>query len=412
MYYCSMKCTFAFLLCGGMLFSSCAGTRIHLSPPSDVPLMPYATDLWAEEKQSYLRGYINSETFEVVIPAQYGSAGNFIGDFTVVKKNRDSNKLSIINKQNVEIIRNVHSAYLYASEDGKNVFAFTKKYSGIKKSPYTVDDWLPIPSYDPRYIHYKLYNLTTGKLLLKSRVYFYRDLAWKKPGVMFIDNYMIYADTVYEIMENGDLKETTFAVDDFMTKAMEKRNLHPVENDFYFYFTPSIESSDVSFEPFDTEQLFKKIPDHLVLKRETIMEDGKPVYAIKPINRYDVYPLRKNRLLYEVKFGIREEGEGKAVDRTIMSSEYHFGLWDAVENEWVIYPVQSEFMFSKGFQQTEYAEWVHLDGGGFYNIVTRKKYRKKYDIGARYTSSWNYIDIMAYAGFKDDDNKNEEGEPF
>ena len=95
-----------------------------------------------------------------------------------------------------------------------------------------------------------------------------------------------------------------------------------------------------------------------------------------------------------------------------MSSEYYFGLWDAVENEWVIYPVQSEQRFSKGFQQTEYAEWVHLDGGGFYNIVTRKKYRKKYDISARYTSSWNYIDIMIYAGFKDDDNKNEEGEPF
>ena len=212
------------------------------------------------------------------------------------------------------------------------------------------------------------------------------------PEITFIDNYIFYFrdyfHAVYEIMDNGDLKETKFDVKDVtartdimmkadvMTKAMEKRNLHPVENDFYFYFSPSIKSSDVSFEPFDTEQFFKKIPDHLVLRRLNIREDGKPVYTIKPINRDDVYPLRKNRLLYNVELGIRREGEGKVVDRTTGIDEDRFGLWDAVENEWVIYPVQSEQRFSKGFQQTEYAEWVHLDGGGFYNIVTRKNTAK------------------------------------
>ena len=98
MYNRSVKCTFAFLLCGGMLFSSCAGTRIHLSPPSDVPLMPYGAYIETKEKRSYLRGYINPETFEVVIPAQYGAAGNFIGDFTVVKK-KQRQKQALDNQQ-------------------------------------------------------------------------------------------------------------------------------------------------------------------------------------------------------------------------------------------------------------------------------------------------------------------------
>jgi len=359
-------------------------------------------------------GYINPETFEVVIPAQYAVAGYFIGDFAIVRKDPDKNTRSIINKQNVVIISNVHRAHIYASEDGTNVFAFTQVHSGIMRSNFTSPGFVPFRVFDPRHTIYRVYNLTTGKLLLSERGDYMRND--RGPRVMFIDNYMIYFGIVYEIMNDGNLKKIEITVEDFMERAIEERNLRRVENDFHFNESLLFDSYFwYVAERFDIEQLFQNIPDHLVLlgneQSDWRFRDRKPVYQIRPINRDAVYPLRRNRLLYEVELGFKLEGEGRVSNRSMGSERRHFGLWDAVENEWVIYPIQSTMRSLTGFRQTEYAEWIHMEGQ-FYNILTRKKYRQKYFIIRNYAQDFTNTSIMTYAGFMNDDRKNEIGEYF
>ena len=66
-----------------LLFCSCATGKTTNTQNNNIPLMPYYKD-------GYF-GYVNAETFEIVIPAQFEKAGHFTGNFAIVQKGKKRN---------------------------------------------------------------------------------------------------------------------------------------------------------------------------------------------------------------------------------------------------------------------------------------------------------------------------------
>ena len=130
-----LLCTFS---CSGLKVNHSnvpEGRQVNHSNVSGVTdkLVPFRI---RSEEYGYLRGYVNFDTLEVVIPADYETAMNFTGDFAFVylPKEKRVNPKSwgrvIINKNNDIIFKNFWNIELIESEDGLTVYALTSRSRG------------------------------------------------------------------------------------------------------------------------------------------------------------------------------------------------------------------------------------------------------------------------------------------
>jgi len=94
----------------------------------NVTLMPY-------QDKTDLYGYINAETFEIVIPAQYEYTGPFVNGYAMVANKYEAfndNIYFLINKNNETVLKYFNYAFIYESEDSKTVYALTVTNTGIE----------------------------------------------------------------------------------------------------------------------------------------------------------------------------------------------------------------------------------------------------------------------------------------
>jgi hypothetical protein len=321
-------------------------------------------------------GFVNSTTFDIIIPGQYKEITNFVGGFAIVNNNNRRGNASIINTENTEIIRGAHWARLFTSEDGNIVFALTENYSGLGER----GSWRS-PGRKPQFTTYRLYNLNTGKLEYKYSTWF---RGYGLVDIMLIDNYLIKKtvnndwkeiNLVFRINNDSTLEKIEAEVNELMENIIAERNLQRIENDFHF-------NDELTFDPYfwyvadklDIEQLLENVPENLILSGMSAQNSWrfrteKQIYDIKPINRNLVYPLKRTRILYEVELTSNVEIKGRNTFR---------GLYCAIDNNWVIYPRQDDFWLDV-FSQTEFPEWIRR-GTWFYNISTKVRYREKFGI--------------------------------
>jgi hypothetical protein len=358
---------------GVLIFCSCsvpAMYKVGISPLNDITLMPFYSD-------SGDLGYINAETLKIIIPGQYTYAGPFTGDFAIVSKdeklsNTNTPNLFIINKNNEVVIKKINGAVLFASEDENHIFALTVNYSGIfwNKTPRLtiIHPLLPIPyidyDYQPKTTHYKLYNLNTGKCVIRDT----RDGfdKWERysvkndyrPKIMFFSHYLAYDEDLYEINSNGTLTKSKTSLDDAVSQIIKERNLSHIEinySDYRFYdFSSYLRYSD----NLDRDLLSKIVPDNMVIR------------GASPINQDEVHPLKSNNVLYTVKLRTNEQ-----------NWKDYVGLYDESAHTWIIPPL----LDGSEFSSTGYDDWVILKrwtGSGYindyYNIKKGKIYKGLY----------------------------------
>ena len=383
-----------------LLISSCALPKIERVPKihktetnssifDNVTFMPYIMVIGTEktpnhgspgfwDREILGKGYINAETFEIIIPAQYERAGNFVGNFAIVE-NRENHKDMIINKKNEIILSGFDGATLYQSEDGNTVFALTANISGVRRSIYT--GVLNTPLYEPANTTYRLYNLNTGRIVInRDKRSFGNE---KIPKIMFFGNYMTYDKDVYELKANGDLEENEIGFDEFLGNVTMQVNLYYDRKKISPHFWDRemreflLSNDTLDKHLTDINLMLKEVPDNLRIRGyslSAIWEYGddwtEKIDFTKyyPLNWDKSHPLVRKNWLYEIEF----------VDRR---QDQYFGLYNPFENIWVIPPTVPPDYFSH-FHQTSYDDWIRFgrEGGGgvFFNIKTRKKYKDLY----------------------------------
>lgn len=338
--------------------------------PKETYLMPYL-------KKDEGFGYINSETFEIVIPAQYSRAGDFHGGYAVVSKSGEDEdeELCIINKKNEKILSGFDVIGLYDNEDGSMVFALTANYSGESFYNEKGRSW-------PQRIDYKIYNLAMNNIVIKEGAIVNTETKEKSLyGLSLLGNYMYMDSTnVYEIKNNGTLEKTNMTVREVVTKVAKERGLRYNEYDFDINFQWHYDIYFNYMHTLDMELLTQNVPENIRViitppdkrnrgYRDSIESPTKPLLRIEPFNYTYAHPL-KNNSLFEVELETIEDGEK------------YICIYDSFTNKWVV-P-----MIKKGwetyFLRTSYNDWVISDNHNvsnsecFYNIRTRKKYYNFY----------------------------------
>jgi hypothetical protein len=349
--------------------------------PMDITLVPFFESRYEVNEIKMGFGYANSETLEIIIPSQYQTATNFVGDYAVVQK-EDGGKHSIINKNNIEVMRNFDNAYLYQLDNG-TVLALTMNYHGWE----VYDKGLFGRGYaqGPQRITYRLYDLNRG-VLLKTE-------AESNPKIIIIDNYIIYYDSydyfdIYEINTDGVMEKIDITVKDFFAKIIEEKNLQYRENNFLSYVSDKIDIYDYKnmpdksnpysytnehfilkfgyFDSLDINELIRNIPSNM--KINTFGNDDNPKYDIDIINWNnrllwpEPYPFKKRNYLYKVGLVSTESMDIK-----------YTGLYDSTENRWVIPPVEGSgefYIIDDNWVYYEYSYGSHW----IYNTKTKEKH--------------------------------------
>ncbi|MDR2922116.1 MAG: WG repeat-containing protein, partial [Treponema sp.] len=372
-----MKLIIAMFL-GGILFFSCSAPRIYKtgnSAFSDIPLMPF--------HKNGCFGYINSETFKIVITEQYEKAGNFTGNFAIVENNRKI----IINKNNVKILVGFDDAVIFNTEDDKMSFALTKNYGDRRLYEYSGGGAGPTSTttyhLDPTTVNYRLYNLTAKKLVAEMGKRDHLDIREKEPKIYFFNNYLIWIDNpdsyrsgedydeaVYEIQNDGGIAKCAITVKEFISQMAEKYGLQYNEKSYYFhneYRYEFCESWLGFFNTLDIDKLNAQLPDNLSIKideHDWRYKDDKPTMHIYLVDNFTC-PL-EDKLFFTVKF-----------------TEKYAGIYNASENIWAIPPVKTDTFYDFFFTGDK-DRVAHGYKGGWvsffdvYNIKTRKKYINQY----------------------------------
>ena len=377
------------MLFGGILLFSCAPIVFIANNkiPSDIPLMPFCKD--------DRFGYINSETFEIVISDQYIKTGNFIGDFAIVEKREG--KPFIINKNNTKILGGFNTAVLFNDEDNKTVFALTMNVSSYEWNVYTADMWGGSHGrFDPSTLNYRLYNLTTGKLVIKLGNSKATHIAEYRPRIYFLNNYVIwvynrtsssYNEAVYEIQNNGSFKRRAITCNELISQIALERGLQYNERSYCFNNEYKYDSWIGYFNPLDIDKLLEQVPDNMTIENEYESFYNKQTFNIFLMGNI-TYPLKDN-FLYEVNLDLKER---RANERR----NQYTGLYNATENIWVIPPMENK-TFEKYYFTAE-KDWIahgqvnyiyHYSFIDFFNITTRKKYKNQYVL---------YNNAMTYYG--------------
>jgi len=397
-----------------LIFDSCSAPtipNIYKTDiiPSNIILMPYK-----DNTERY--GYVNSETFEIVIPAQYEYAGAFVNGFAVVSKKWDiskekdkRNNFLIINQKNEIVIENIdYAKYLIESEDRKTLYALTLNFMEFERvkievGPFFVRHTIVVDQ--PKGFIYRLYNLNTGKLVLERTAAFDVNFRRNKPDIVFFDNYMTYDKDIYEIKDDGvfekkDMKEKE--IEELIAKTVKERKLEDVI--LYRYYGKMY----MYIETFDFDLLIKNLPKRFRLynwdiwkKGDDWIDDVKESYKhyrgskVVPfaVNRDEFHPLVEKVWLFHIDL-YPKEGNPKYV-----------GLYNASENRWAIPPIEEDF--SSEFKLTGYDDLIcYAEAYSyysdpypyFYNIKTKEKSKFLYG----YNSEKR---IFAYMGYYESENK-------
>jgi len=417
---------FLLLFTSSLIFFSCVQDMkktngIDVYVYDDVPLMTYYNYYDEDDDKNDDRygalGYINEETFEVVIPAQYEAALPFVGNFAIVQDLKE--KIYVINKKNEKIFSINHSvdvARLYKMEKTNIVLLLTINYSGIGSiEGLGLFDRGPFIMPSRRQI--KVFNLSTGKQIYNESSDF---INWDKPKILLIDDYVIFQSDdgdwngdideyvnigtkVYKMNNSGKLDACTITAEELIMQIAKERNMVPKEYEtsigrpsgikWFFNNTKSFTYSNPNssiFGPYfgfidkiDSNIFLQNIPENLHLHNYaftldrfpegTRIEDLKAAgysvyklvdkheYDIYPINRKEEYPLQEDFSLYGVKLKDNKD------------DSFH-GLYDALENKWVIPPVEEDNFYSTHYNNFIGTDLFDYKGEVFYNIKTRKKY--------------------------------------
>ena len=354
-------------------------TKTNYVPEDDVALMPFLQG----------SGYVNSINFEIMIQPQYNSVSHFVGNFAVVRKKANGKK-HVINKNNETVLKKFYDITLFAAEDGKTVFALTETRSGLYFFRGThggsFGGNLRMSHHNS---NYRLYNLSTGKLVMKKDQRWYHD---DKPKIHSFDHYLTYDDDVYEIKNNGQLQKTQWNTKELTAKIIEERNLKLNELDFHYHNDHLFNRSFWYVDQFDMNAFHRIVPNHLHIKDNGystfVHNDKRHILAIRPINYDETHPLKKTVLLYEIRL------------ETMEKDKEYIGLYNADENCWTV-PL-AEYKSGMEFIHV-FENWVVLlpslywetKNQVFYNIRTRKKYQNMFS----YEKYGNHV--MNYAGHSD-----------
>jgi len=407
-----------------IIFGSChvpTTPRVYKTDviPSNIILMPY-------KDNTKLYGYVNSETFEIVIPAQYEYAGSFVNGFAVVaKKWNPYTKYFIINQKNEVIIKNIDFAYIIKSEDRKTTFALTKNNTGLMLDKYTTGDFTKTIHIllEPRDIIYRLYDLSTRKLVWKGKERYISGL--EGATIKFFTNYMTFEKELYEIKNNGMFEKKDIGDKEFkklIAEIVKEKKLENVFNydDKYSYDDLYNEKLDfeilglfggggmnyIRVETFDFDLLIQNLPENLRLysfdmwkkgddwinyvREEWEPFNGSKVSAIA-INRDKFQPFLEKTWLFDFNL-YPSKGRG---------GEHYIGIYNASENKWTIPPIEQD-TFSD-FTLTGYDDLIcYTDRVKtypfFYNIKTREK--------SEYLYEYNHDKgTIAYMGYYENKNK-------
>jgi hypothetical protein len=378
------------MLFGSILLFSCISAVLKTGNyiSSDIPLMPFY--------RNYRFGYINSETFEIVITEQYKRAGNFNSEYAVVEKRYG--KPFIINKNNKKILGGFDKVVLFNTEDNKMTFALTGTYGNYQVLradgvEFSLGFWYTRPNR----ITYRFYNLTTGKLVAKMGKREQTDFERMNLKIYFFNNYFIwiyddyynkdYDEAVYEIQNDGSIKKCSMTVKEFISQIVLDYELQNNKRD-YNYSIGKYYSWIEYFNPLDIDKLLDQVPDNMKIKVDKYnwhYTNNKPFLNIKLIDNI-THPL-KDKFLYEVELIGNSDGR------------QYIGIYNASENIWVIPPIKKETF--RHFYFIEGKDWIAYGEGSntmrysffyadFFNIKTRKKYKYQYFL-------YNYS--MIYNGY-------------
>jgi hypothetical protein len=170
--------------------------------------------LYAEldSQKNIRRGYIDEETGEIVIKAQYVDASPFVGNYAVVEyENNDYQSKKNYNKRIInkagKIIKTgkFEEAYILTSESGKSTAAILENTREKREfAPFYM--WGLLMKFDGKisqkeeYYIYNVINLETGKEILHE-----------KKGVLIynienVGDYFVARRDLYQFIDNGDIQ--------------------------------------------------------------------------------------------------------------------------------------------------------------------------------------------------------------
>jgi hypothetical protein len=360
--------------------------------PENITLMPFL------DKENKF-GYVNAETFEIVIPAQYIHAGRFVNGFAVAaKEDKKSNwrgyqhDYLIINKNNEVVLKNIDEVKIIDFEDGKTTFALTENYLGRKfyKGYFTLN--IPYIARKPINTNYSLYNLNTGKLIWEEK------FRYERAGyeIKFISNYMIftlwYDNYVYEMQNDGIYIKVNKKVKE-ITEEINQENVFNNDGDHVNWLISNI----------DMDLLIQNLPENLRIGRwynyNKIWENNDDwIYHVMKdddsngrlinlsfddasIGRGFIRPLREKTWLF-------------SVDLITQDKKEYTALYDASENKWMIHPIEKRYEYEH-FVTTEFDDWIKHNND-FYNIRTRDKYTYLFDINEGDMTYMGYCENERY----------------
>jgi hypothetical protein len=357
-------------------------------------LIPYIND-------DLLFGYCDKKTHEIAIPAQYRRVYPFIGDYAVVETTEE--KYIIIDKNNNRLLKNYNfdRGYLFSSEDKRTVLALTDKWKGLKINPMAIFAKL-VPVTAPVEIpdlfehtrsDYRIYNLTTGKLVTKKLEDFSR--------VYVVGNYLAADTYLYQFLDNGNLK---YAGNDrtvqILNEIIKQRGIDLYE----FYLNPNDQRLEYKYLKYEEDKGDRR-PD--LEKLQKVIPDG---FEYKPF----MYPYRFNngRILSPVYikrddiYRIELEPKNGTNTRT-------YGVYNDTQGTWLIDPVGSAEPDARNLEPTNDENvWYGTDGSPLYwiyDIENKIKYSpREFQVYRNINSSGDHLGIYypgvqyVYTGYYND----------
>jgi len=348
---------------------------------------------------------------EIIITEQYINARHFVGDFAVIEKKEG--KPYVINKNNKKILGTFDNIALFDTENSEIVFALVGKNTDYRVYEYDSGGFFPIPYWrrDPNKVNFYLYNLNTGKMVMKLGKLDYTAVDVDIPRIRFFNNYILYdirsefyqerdEKRLYEIKKDGSVIKSKISIDEFIENIVKENNLKYLEKDFNFDDEYKYDSWFGYFNTFDINKLVEQLPENMGIVKsdhDWRYKGNKPTLNIKLFSDM-IHPLH-DKLLFQVE--LRTNKNGERFVRQYDSGEKYTGLYNASDNRWEILPVEGWGYFFYGSDKNWiiYDDSLGGDGGGdfFFNLKTRKKYINTYRV---FHNRYSGISSpMAYYGY-------------
>ncbi|MDR1507850.1 MAG: WG repeat-containing protein [Treponema sp.] len=288
-----------------------------------------------DSKNEKLWGYLDEDTGEIVIKAQYVFASPFTGNYAVVRNNQLDEE-SIINKDGEVIpVGRFDEVYFITSENGRGAAAILGNQYTRNKLHIAWLSGFSIGSYRQDYSKYRMVNLVTGKTIVPKRK---NSLIYT---VETVGEYFLVGGDLYQFMDTGDIKYiakndpdlTVNILEDYFERRGIIAHLSIIGYDIKIDYRPYIEK--IYADP----DLCGALTD-LASEFDMPFERAVPFYRDPKI--YLNAPLEISKRIYLVYFKNNETKE-RAV-----------GLYNATEAKWIIDPFFKILFTATDTQKTYY----------------------------------------------------------